>query len=348
MPVRDGVQRRGVRRLAADVARRHACRARARAARRAPQPRDGRGGCHPLLDDDGTRPNPELVSLWARGVAAAARYGRFPSGRPGGRGGNRAPGRPRRGATNIVYTPTRVEVVEVLEREEMLPAIVFIFSRAGCDEAVEACVRADLEPDVVRREQERIREFAQMRAATIDADDLRALAVRQRSMDGLERGIAAHHAGMLPDLQGDGRGALRARPRQARLRDRDALPRHQHAGAKRRDRAADEVHRREARAPHPDRLHAAHRTRRTSRHRRDRLRRHAVHPVGLARQALVTRDGQGLQAHVVVPAVLQHGRQPRPQLRPRHRGTPAQLVVRAVRHRPQRRAVGTRPRRSQS
>jgi ATP-dependent RNA helicase HelY len=150
---------------------------------------------HPLLED-GHKTNPELVQLWARGAAAAARYGRFPSGRPGYRGGNRAPGRPRRRGGTEVYTPTRVEVAEVLEREEMLPAIVFVFSRAGCDEAVDACVRAGIEL-TNGAERERITEFAQMRAASLDPNDLRALRFGSL-LEGLERGIAAHHAGMLP------------------------------------------------------------------------------------------------------------------------------------------------------
>ena len=150
---------------------------------------------YPLLDED-NRPNPELVSLWARGVASATRYGRFPSGRPGYRGGNRAPGRPRRSGTTAVYTPTRVEVAEDLARREMLPAINFIFSRKGCDEAVDACVRADLELTSAT-ERERISEFAQLRAATLDEDDLRALRF-DAFVEGLHRGIASHHAGMLP------------------------------------------------------------------------------------------------------------------------------------------------------
>ncbi|HYZ92346.1 MAG TPA: DEAD/DEAH box helicase [Actinomycetota bacterium] len=150
---------------------------------------------HPLLED-GHKTNPELVTLWARGTAAAARYGRYPPGRPGYRGGNRAPGRPRRRGGSEVYTPTRVEVAEVLDREEMLPAIVFVFSRAGCDEAVEACVRAGIELTSAA-ERERITEFAHMRAASLDPDDLRALRFGSL-LEGLQRGIAAHHAGMLP------------------------------------------------------------------------------------------------------------------------------------------------------
>jgi ATP-dependent RNA helicase HelY len=149
---------------------------------------------HPLLDNG--RTNPELVQVWARGVAATARYGRFPPGRPGFRGGNRAPGRARRHGGAEVYTPTRVEVGEVLDREEMLPAICFIFSRAGCDEAVEACVRAGLDL-TSKAERERITEFAQLRAATLDPEDLRALRFTS-FLEGLQRGVAAHHAGMLP------------------------------------------------------------------------------------------------------------------------------------------------------
>ncbi|MGH2759051.1 MAG: DEAD/DEAH box helicase, partial [Actinomycetota bacterium] len=150
---------------------------------------------HPLLDENG-RTNPELVRLWAKGVASAARYGRFPPGRPGHRGGNRAPGRGRRPSGAEVYTPTRVEVAEVLDREEMLPAICFIFSRAGCDEAVDACVRAGIDL-TSKAERERITEFAQLRAAPLDAEDLKALRFSSFS-EGLARGVAAHHAGMLP------------------------------------------------------------------------------------------------------------------------------------------------------
>jgi ATP-dependent RNA helicase HelY len=139
--------------------------------------------------------NPDLVRAWARGTASAARYGSLPAGRPGHRGGNRAPGRgrPPRGK---VFTPTRVEVAEVLDRERMLPAINFIFSRAGCDKAVDACIHADLR-FTTGEEAQRIAEFAELRASDIDDDDLRALRFGT-FIEGLRRGIAAHHAGILP------------------------------------------------------------------------------------------------------------------------------------------------------
>jgi ATP-dependent RNA helicase HelY len=40
--------------------------------------------------------------------------------------------------------PSRVEVVERLDAAGLLPAIVFIFSRAGCEAAVTQCVRGGL------------------------------------------------------------------------------------------------------------------------------------------------------------------------------------------------------------
>ncbi len=139
---------------------------------------------YPLLGDQG-RANPELTRIWARGMqaAASARY--------------RGPGRrPHRGERGSSYTPTRVEVVNSLAGRDMLPAIVFIFSRNGCDEAVDSCARAGIEL-TTKEESDRISEFAQLRAATIDQQDLRALRF-SAFLDGLERGLAAHHAGMLP------------------------------------------------------------------------------------------------------------------------------------------------------
>jgi ATP-dependent RNA helicase HelY len=105
-----------------------------------------------------------------------------------------APGGGRRGWRALV--PYRSEVVERLDREGLLPAIVFIFSRAGCDAAVQQCRYAGLRlttPD----ERDRIRATAQARVAGIAAEDLAALGYDEW-LAGLERGLAAHHAGALP------------------------------------------------------------------------------------------------------------------------------------------------------
>ncbi|GAA5181050.1 DEAD/DEAH box helicase [Rugosimonospora acidiphila] len=92
--------------------------------------------------------------------------------------------------------PLRADVVERLDREALLPAILFIFSRAACDAAVQQCLQAGLRlttPD----ERSEIRALVQARTTDINAEDLQVLGYWEW-LDGLERGLAAHHAGMLP------------------------------------------------------------------------------------------------------------------------------------------------------
>jgi ATP-dependent RNA helicase HelY len=115
-------------------------------------------------------------------------------GRGAGRGGGRVRGRGHRGWRALV--PYRSEVVERLEREGLLPAIVFIFSRAGCDAAVQQCRHAGLQL-TTPEERATIRELIQARVAAIPPEDLAVLGY-QEWRDGLERGLAAHHAGALP------------------------------------------------------------------------------------------------------------------------------------------------------
>nr|MDT0657587.1 DEAD/DEAH box helicase [Micromonospora sp. DSM 115978] len=92
--------------------------------------------------------------------------------------------------------PLRAEVVERLDRAGLLPAILFIFSRAGCDAAVQQCLAAGLRlttPD----ERAEIRKVVEGRITAIPGEDLAVLGYWEW-LDGLERGLAAHHAGMLP------------------------------------------------------------------------------------------------------------------------------------------------------
>src|SRR5690606_25496937 len=75
-------------------------------------------------------------------------------------------------------------------------AIVFIFSRAGCDAAVEQCVRAGTRlttEDEVRE----IREVIEEHTNDLPDTDLSVLGYWEWR-EGLERGVAAHHAGLLP------------------------------------------------------------------------------------------------------------------------------------------------------
>ncbi|WP_127503506.1 DEAD/DEAH box helicase [Actinoplanes solisilvae] len=92
--------------------------------------------------------------------------------------------------------PPRAEVVDRLERADLLPAILFIFSRAGCDAAVQQCLSAGLRLTSADERAE-IRRIAEAKVASIPREDLSVLGYWEW-LDGLERGLAAHHAGMLP------------------------------------------------------------------------------------------------------------------------------------------------------
>jgi ATP-dependent RNA helicase HelY len=93
----------------------------------------------------------------------------------------------------------RPDVLLRLDREGLLPAITFIFSRAGCAAAVEQCLRAGLKLNT-DEERARVRAHVERRTAAIPREDLRVLGYWEW-LEGLERGIAAHHAGMLPTFK---------------------------------------------------------------------------------------------------------------------------------------------------
>jgi ATP-dependent RNA helicase HelY len=176
-----------------------------------------------FTDPAGTRVNPELLRIaqrdrWAQqsvqatGSSRPGRGGR--RGHPGGRAGHNgsrpkytggyasrggggrnaggfAPGRGR--------PPYRPEVISRLDSAGLLPAINFIFSRAGCDAAVQQCLAAGLrltQPD----EAVAITEFVEERTADIPDEDLAVLGYGE-FLSGLQRGIAAHHAGLLPTFK---------------------------------------------------------------------------------------------------------------------------------------------------
>ncbi|WP_189828445.1 DEAD/DEAH box helicase [Streptomyces finlayi] len=106
--------------------------------------------------------------------------------------------RERRQRTRI-WTPGRPEVIERLDSAGLLPAITFIFSRAGCEAAVQQCLYAGLR---LNDEDARlkVREIVEERTASIPGEDLHVLGYYEW-LEGLERGIAAHHAGMLPTFK---------------------------------------------------------------------------------------------------------------------------------------------------
>ncbi len=115
-----------------------------------------------------------------------------PGGPRGARGGGGGGGRPGGG-------PSRAEVVDRLDREALLPAITFIFSRVGCDAAVGQLIAQDVRL-VSDEDGARIRRHVEERVSGLADEDLSVLGYWDFA-DGLARGYAAHHAGMLPTFR---------------------------------------------------------------------------------------------------------------------------------------------------
>jgi ATP-dependent RNA helicase HelY len=144
---------------------------------------------HPMhVEQDGVLlPNPYVVSLDQQDPRMRS------YDRRGGRGATH--GVRSRGAHGL-YAPRREEVVQTLADAGMLPAIYFVFSRAGCDKSVRWLLDSGVRL-TTKEERDQIKERAELRAAWIDEEDLEALGFYEY-LDGLMAGVAAHHAGMLP------------------------------------------------------------------------------------------------------------------------------------------------------
>lgn len=128
--------------------------------------------------------NPEVVSL-AHTISR------------GSGGMKRGRGRPRfdrfEDKAHKVY---RSDVVSLLGDEKLLPAIFFIFSRAGCDQAVSQVLRGGVSLTTAE-ERAQIIDFVEEKCERLDEDD-RSVLEYDRWLDGVMRGVAAHHAGLLP------------------------------------------------------------------------------------------------------------------------------------------------------
>src|SRR5690606_24907072 len=149
-------------------------------------------GPHTDGDGDGRqRVNPELSRLIRDYWRAARRNDRRP--RRGYRDGpSRFDSRAGRGR---VFTPTRPQVLDRLDRSGLLPAIYFIFSRQGCDAAVLQCLHDGVRLTTPAEARE-IRAYVKERCRDIPSEDLGVLGYAEW-LDGLCAGVAAHHAGML-------------------------------------------------------------------------------------------------------------------------------------------------------
>jgi ATP-dependent RNA helicase HelY len=150
--------------------------------------------------------NPELRRLAQRDVGA----GRGGTRRPGpgtrnGRSSSSRSGTSRASAGGAGYRPVRYrpparpEVIERLDAEGLLPAITFIFSRAGCNAAVQQCLAAGLRLTTPEESAEIAKVVAARTEGLAEAD--RAVLGYADWVTGLRHGVAAHHAGLLPTFK---------------------------------------------------------------------------------------------------------------------------------------------------
>lgn len=85
-----------------------------------------------------------------------------------------------------------LDIVNVLNEREMLPAIYFTFSRRKCDENALSCAKAELlNEEETRKIEEAINEYL--------AENMYLYGNPQ--LDLIKKGVAPHHAGMLPGLK---------------------------------------------------------------------------------------------------------------------------------------------------
>jgi len=138
----------------------------------------------PLLD--GGRPGGEGLKV-DQAVRRASHFQPSPQRWHGARGG---------GPRSLYRTPRRTEIVDLLEDEDLLPAIFFIFSRAACDDAVRQCLRDGMRL-TDQRQRAAVRRIAEARTEAMTDDDLVVLGYPEW-LEGLEAGISAHHAGLVP------------------------------------------------------------------------------------------------------------------------------------------------------
>jgi ATP-dependent RNA helicase HelY len=139
-----------------------------------------------LFDPSGTRVNPELQQMHNNKLRAPS-Y-RPTRGRRGFQGHDRNQSK--------IYKASKSEVIEVLDDEDLLPAIFFIFSRSACDQAVRQTIQSGLRLTTAE-ERDEIRRTVDEKCAAIADEDLDTLGYFEWRTS-LERGVAAHHAGMLP------------------------------------------------------------------------------------------------------------------------------------------------------
>ena len=168
------------------------------------------------------RVDPELVRHIAHRREADRMSDWQRSHRSSGRSGHGRPGRPR-----FYRPPARPDVIATLDSEGLLPAITFVFSRVGCDAAVQQCLRSPLR---LTSEEERaqIAEVIDHRCGDLEDADLEVLGLLR-----VAGRVAARFGGPprrdVAGFPAHRRGAVHRRPGEGGVRHRNLGARHQHA-----------------------------------------------------------------------------------------------------------------------
>lgn len=95
--------------------------------------------------------------------------------------------------------PRRFDLIDYLENNGMLPAIFFIFSRAGCDDALNECFNSQLQL-TSHDEKLQIREICERHLDGLSNEEFDALDYDIVTHT-MEKGFAPHHAGLIPPLR---------------------------------------------------------------------------------------------------------------------------------------------------
>ncbi|MGO1522154.1 MAG: DEAD/DEAH box helicase [Nesterenkonia sp.] len=154
--------------------------------------------------------NPELQQLTHYSQAPSSRHsgghrgrgrGRRDSRREGGRSAHTS----KRSVSALSGSPvgrprlSRPKMIRSLDREGLLPCIAFIFSRAGCEAAVEQCLHHGIRL-TSKAEAAEINSRVEKMGWELPAEDLAILGF-DSFREALVNGVAAHHAGMLPPFK---------------------------------------------------------------------------------------------------------------------------------------------------
>lgn len=91
-----------------------------------------------------------------------------------------------------------IDLIHMLKQRSLLPTLVFLFSRRGCEEAVDACPSLDLS---TAQERAGVRIFLDMHVMPLLSTEDQQLPQVIRVSEMLARGIAVHHSGLLPILK---------------------------------------------------------------------------------------------------------------------------------------------------